>query len=124
MYSEDDLEFARRLVEAIHRGAPEGLGLPAGRVPLSAVVALARTSLQAGPFFPADARPDALGDGAVIERLSARRYRVHERFEVGQMRFSELSSRSFLSLRGAVIRYLGHYGALLRYHGIRIARWS
>ncbi len=109
----------------------EGFRLPAQaervtgvRLPLSVVVAAVRSSLETSPFFPPDVRPEELGDGAVIERRRAHHFRVHERFEMGQLRYSDVSSRSYFFLRSAVIRYLKHYGPLLRADGIRIHWWS
>jgi hypothetical protein len=69
-------------------------------------------------------RPDALGDGAIIERRSKHLFLVHERSEVSQLRYSEVSSRSCLFLQSAVLRYLSHYSSLLRIKGIRIQRWA
>jgi hypothetical protein len=93
------------------------------KVPLSAIVNLVDATLGTSRFFPADLRPADLGDGAQIERLSAHRYRVHERYETGQLRFSELSARSHFFLRSAVKRYLRHYRALLRVRRVTITGW-
>jgi hypothetical protein len=49
---------------------------------------------------------------------------VHERYEIGQLRFSELSGRSYFFLRSAVLRYLRHYRALLRVRRVTIRRWA
>ena len=84
------------------------------RIALSTIMAAVRSSFETSSFFPPNIRPEELGDGAVIECLSPHHYRVHERFEVGQLRYSEVSARSYLFLRSAVIRYLKHYGNLLR----------
>lgn len=79
---------------------------------MSAVVAVARAALKEGTYFPSEGRPEALGDGALIERRGRHRFRVYERFEVGQQRYSELRHRNHFFLRGAVARYLKHYGTL------------
>ena len=91
-------------------------------IPLSVIIDVARTSLETGSFFPPDVRPEELGDGAVIERRGKHRFFVHERFETGQMSFSEIRSRSCFTLRGAVLRYLKHYRAMLRIDRVHISR--
>jgi hypothetical protein len=123
MSSPDQLSLVKKLVE--------GFGLPVAEhrlrgvsLPLSAIMALVRSSLETSPFFPPNARPEELGDGAVIERRGKHHFRVHERFEVGHLRYSEVSSRSYLFLRSAVIRYLKHYNPLLRVDRVSINRWS
>jgi hypothetical protein len=123
MPTPDQLSLVKKLVE--------GFGLPVAEhrlrgvsIPLSAITAVVRSSLETSPFFPPKARPEELGDGAVIERRGKHHFRVHERFEVGQLRYSEVSSRSYFFLRSAVIRYLKHYGPLLRVDRVHINRWS
>jgi hypothetical protein len=69
-------------------------------------------------------QPEALGDGAVIERRGKYLFLVHERSEVGQLRYSEVSSRTYVFLRSAVLRYLRHYSALLMVKRVRLKRWS
>jgi hypothetical protein len=46
------------------------------------------------------------------------------RLEIGQMRFSEIRSRSCFTLRGAVRQYLKHYRTQLPIDRVRIDRWS
>jgi hypothetical protein len=92
-------------------------------IPLSAIIGVAGSSLETSVFFPPDVRPEELGDGAVIEWRDKHRYIVHERFEIGQMRFSEIRSRSCFTLRGAVRRYLKHYRSWLAVDRVRILRW-
>ncbi len=76
------------------------------------------------PFFPPNMRPEELGDGAVIERLSNHHFLVHERCEIGQLRYSKLSSHSYFLLRSAIIRYLKHYEPVLRVDGVNINKLS
>lgn len=105
-----------------------GFRRPAGErvrevtIPLSVIVEVARNSLETSAFFPPDLCPADLGDGALIERCGKRRFRVHERFETGQMRFSDISARSYWTLRGAVRRYLAHYRPLFLFDRVRIVR--
>jgi hypothetical protein len=106
----------------------EGFRLPAAQrvhdvaIPLSVIIAVVRSSLETHPFFPPNSRPEQLGDGAVIERRGKHHFRVHERHEIGQLRFSEPASRFYFSLRGAVLRYLKHYRPDI--DRVRINRWS
>lgn len=91
-------------------------------IPLSVIIDVARHSLETRAFFPPNVRPEELGDGAVIERRSKYRFIVHQRFEIGQMRFSEIRSRSCFTLRGAVRRYLKHYRTQFPIDRVRIVR--
>ena len=118
--SPDALTLAKALIASLrYPGEP----VTDVDVPLSAIIALVAATLDTSRFFPPDVRPVDLSDGALIERLQRHRYRVHERHEIGQLRFSELSSRSYFFLRRAVKRYLHHYRALLRVRRVRITGW-
>lgn len=123
MTVEAEVERARQLLDAFRLPLATG-EFRGATIALSAIKRAIGHALENDRFFPADLRPGDLGDGALIERLSAHRYRVHERWEVGQLRFSELSSRSYFLLHRAVLRYLRHYRALLRVHHVTIRRWS
>jgi len=74
----EQITLARQLTESFRT---KGQPLRDVSVPVSAIVALVRTTLETSRFFPPDLRPADLGDGALIERISAHRYRVHERHE-------------------------------------------
>ncbi len=93
-------------------------------IPLSVILEVARRSLETTAFFPPELRPGELGDGAVVERRGRHQYLVHERFETGQMRFSELRSHFHFSLRGALRRYLRHYQTELKSHQAHIRNWK
>ncbi len=124
MGNPDELTLARRVLDELHPGAPwrrEPLGVS---VRLSALAEAVGASLAEHPFYPPDLRPEDLGDGAIIEKRGRWLHVVHVRFEIGQMRFSEVSSHARLSLRGAVRRYLRHYRHLLRVRGISVRRWA
>jgi len=123
MPTAEQLGLVNRLVDGFRMPVAEQR-LRDVRIPLSVILAVVRNALETSCFFPPDARPEQLGDGAVIERLGRHHYRVHERFEVGQLRFSEITSRSYVRLRGTVLRYLKHYGTLLRVDGVHIDRWA
>jgi hypothetical protein len=118
-----ELELAQRLLSALR--PPYGMHeLRGATIGFAAICTSVARALENDRFFPPELRPEDLGDGALIERLWPQRYRVHERYEVGQLRFSELSSRSYFFLRSAVGRYLRHYRAVLRVHQVKIRRWS
>lgn len=124
MHTDEQLRLAGKLALDLHLALPRPERLRGVRIPLSAIVAAVRASLAGDPFFPPNRKPDGLGDGAVIECRGAYLFRVHERFEVGQLRFSEASSRRYFFLRSAVIRYLEHYKALLNADRVDIRWWS
>ena len=115
--------IADKVLDILHPAAPWLQGPFNATVPLSALIAVVRSTLAENQFFPPDLRPETLGDGAIIERRGKHLFVVHERFEIGQLRYSEVSSRSYLRLRSAVLRYLRHYDSLLRVNGVRIERW-
>ena len=118
----EELDRAERLLRALR--PPYGMHELRGvTIRFSAIYRSVAKALENDRFFPPELRPEDLGDGALIER-AALFYRVHERSEVGQLRFSELSSRSYFSLRSALARYLRHYRPFLRVYQITIRRWS
>ena len=92
-------------------------------IALSVILDVARNSLETNAFFPPSVRPERLGDGAVIEQRGKHRFLVHERFEIGQLRFSEIKTRSCFTLRGAVLRYLKHFRTELKFDRVHIDRW-
>lgn len=123
MHTRDRLDLALKLAEERHLSVAERSRLPARRMPLSAVVEAVESVLAESRFFPAQARPEELGDGAVIERLGPHSFVVHERFEIGILRFSPIRSRRHVFLRGAVLRYLRHFGPLV-IDGVPIDRFA
>lgn len=92
-------------------------------IPYSVILEVARSSLATNSFFPPGLTPAELGDGALIERRNRFLFVVHERFEIGQMRFSEIRTHFYISLRGALRRYLKHYRLELKARQIHIDRW-
>lgn len=113
MHPVDPVKLVKELVEGFRQPVAEHR-LRDATISLSAITAVVRSSLGTSCFFPPGIRPEELGDGAVIERKGRHYFRVHERFEVGQLRYSKVSSHSYFFLRSAVVRYLKHYGPLLR----------
>ena len=78
MVDGDQVALARQLIASFgYRGEP----VSDVAIPLAAIIALVRTTLESSAFFSPNLAPAGLGDGALIERLSAHRYRVHERHE-------------------------------------------
>ncbi len=122
MPSADDSILVMKLVHGFHQLAEHRVRNTA--MPLSRIVAVAEACLQTHRFFPPGSTPEELGDGAVIERVGKHRFKIHERFEIGQLRYSSLSSRRYVFLRSAVLRYLGHYRALLRIDHVDIRKFS
>jgi hypothetical protein len=117
------LASAKKLLHGLCTNAPREERLNGVTVPLSALIEVIELSLEGDFFFPANKRPEDLGDGAVIERLGKHHFRVHERFEIGQLCFTKIkSSRRYFFLRSAIIRYLGHYQHLLKHDAITIER--
>jgi hypothetical protein len=116
--------IANKVLDILHPAAPWLQGTLNATVPLSSLIEVVRSTLAENHFFPCDLRPEAQGDGAVIEQRGKYVFIVHERSEIGQLRYSKVSSRSYLFLRAAVLRYLRHYGSLLRVKGVCIKRWS
>jgi hypothetical protein len=115
--------IANKVLDILHPTAPWLQDTLNATVPLSSLVEVVRSTLAENHFFPPDLRPEALGDGAIIEQRGKYVYIVHERSEIGQLRYSEVSSRSYLFLRTAVLRYLRHYNSLLRVKRVCIKRW-
>ncbi len=109
----DQLSLVEKLVEGFRVPVAEQR-VRGVTIPFSTITAAVRSSFETNPFFPPNMRPEELGDGAVIERLSNHQFLVHERFEIGQLRYSKLSSRTYFFLRSAIICYLKHYDSLLR----------
>ena len=124
MHTHEQLRLAKTLVLDLHSATPRQQRLRRVTIPLSAITTVVRTSLEVSPFFPPDAKPEELGDGAMIEHRGKYWFLVHERFEVGQLRFSKIASRRYFFLRSAVVRFLRHYRPLLRVDEVDIRWWS
>ncbi len=120
MHTLEQLSLAKKLVLDLSLATPRLQRLRSVTMPLSAIVAVVQSSLVDDPFFPANAKPEDLGDGALIEYRGKFLFLVHERFEIGQLRFSKVSSRRYFFLRSAVIHFLRHYRTLLRIDEINI----
>ena len=123
MHTLEQLSLAKKLVLDLSLATPRQQRLRSVTMPLSAIVAVVQSSLVGDPFFPSNAKPEDLGDGILIECRGKYWFQVYERFEVGQLRFSKISSRRYLFLRSAVIHFLRHYSALLRIDEINIRWW-
>jgi hypothetical protein len=115
--------MANKVLDILHPASPWLQDSLNATVPLSSLIEVVRSTLAENDFFPPDSRPEALGDGAIIEKRGKYVFIVHERSEIGQLRYSKVSSRSYLFLRTAVLRYLRHYSSLLRVKGVCIKKW-
>ena len=124
MHTHDELTSAKTYIHGLHMYAPGQKRLSDVTLPLSAIIAAVREALAKGRYFPPGSEPEELGDGAVLECLGNYRYRVHERFEVGVNRYSPLVCHRYVFLRSAVVRYLKHYRALLKFDRVNIQWWS
>ncbi len=122
MPSADDSTQVMKLVHGFHQLAEHRVRNTT--LPLSTIVAVAEACLQTRRYFPPGLTPKELGDGALIERLGRHSFKVYERFEIGQLRYSSLSSRRYVLLRSAVLRYLRHYAVLLRIDRVHIRKWA
>ena len=116
----EELRLAEMFLAGLRPGAAREERLRGARVSLAAVVEVVQASLARDPFFPPGLKSEDLGHGAIIERRRGGVYVVHQRFEIGQMRFSEVSCSRHFSLRGAVRRYLNHHAALLKVDGVTV----
>jgi hypothetical protein len=124
MFTSEQRESAERLLKDLHLAAPGLQRLRGIRIPLSAITAVVRTALEGDRFFPPNSQPDDLGDGILIERRGKHYFVLHERFEIGQLRFSRIYRRRYFFLRGASRRYLKYYRTSLRVKGVKIGWWS
>jgi hypothetical protein len=123
MATGEHLDLAQRFLQGLHHEFKDQR-LRNSRIPLSTIMAIIRDALDQDRYFPPGSSLSDLGDGALIERRGRRCFAVHERFETGQLRFSEISTHRHFSLRRASVRFLRHYAPLLRVDGVQIGWWS
>ena len=123
MATGEHLDLAQRFMQGLHHEFQDHR-LRNSRIPLSTIMDIIRNALDRSRFFPPGSSLSDLGDGALIERRGRHRFAVHERFETGQLRFSEISTHRYFSLRRATVRFLRHYAPLFRVDGVQIGWWS
>lgn len=99
--SEREAVLARKLAESLRLSVAERSELTGGRMRGSAFVAAVGQILIETGQFPSDRRLDRPFDGMVIEARD-HGLLLHERHEIGVMRYSDLESRPADSLESAV----------------------
>ena len=89
--------LAEKLLRTLHLSVPERRTLPGGRIAFSALLAAAERILESGETLPPGWSPHSAYDGVIIQK-TADGYLLHERFEIGVMRFSELQTQRVSTL--------------------------
>lgn len=104
---EDDMSsLARKLATKWHLNVVERRSLPVAGLPASAFVDAIREILRTYPRYPSDwPRDEPAYDGAVITP-SERGFAIHERHEIGVMRFSDATITQVATLEEAVRAFL------------------
>ncbi len=98
--------LARKLAEEWHLNVAERRSLPIAGLPASAFVEAIRDILKASPWYPSDwPRDESTYDGAVITP-NDNGFAIHERHEIGVMRFSDAVITQVATLEEAVRAFL------------------
>jgi len=119
----DESTLARKLAEKWHLNVPERRSLPVGGLSASAFVGAIGDILKASPWYPAEwPRDEPAYDGAVITP-NEHGFTIHERHEIGIMRFSDATIRQVATLEEAVRAFLKATFKLREIDGIPID-WS
>lgn len=118
--AEPESALAEKLLRTLHLNVPERSSLGGGRIRFSALAAAAEGYLASGRCLPEDWIPDLEYDGVVLE-LRDDGYWLHDRAEIGVMRFSPPRSRRAGSLHEAVRYYLERFGDGTGLDGVPIA---
>lgn len=102
----DESSLARKLAEKWHLNVAERRSLPFSGLPASSFVEAIREILKTSPWYPSDwPRDEPLYDGAVITPTE-RGFTIHERHEIGVMRFSDATISHVATLEDAVRAFL------------------
>jgi hypothetical protein len=102
----DVSNLARKLAEKWHLTVTERRSLPIAGLPASAFVEAIRDILKASPWYPSDwPRDEPAYDGAVITP-NEHGFMIHERHEIGMMRFSDAMITQVATLEEAVRAFL------------------
>ena len=102
----DVSSLARKLAEKWHLNVAERRSLPIAGLPASAFVEAIRDILKASPWYPSDwPRDEPAYDGAVITPNELG-FTIHERHEIGMMRFSDAMITQVATLEEAVRAFL------------------
>ena len=118
--ADNEFALAEKLLRTFHLNVPERASLTDGRMRFSVLVAAAERYLASGRCLPEGWTPDSEYDGVVIE-LRDGVYWMHDRAEIGVMRFSPLRSERADDLREVVRCYLKRFGDGAGLDGVPIA---
>lgn len=109
MTSERHRQICLKLLDTLHITAEERRELGGQRLLFSALVDVARASLDEVNFMPTLLRPDNEFEGVVIEKRD-NDYLVHECHEIGVGRYSPVKVRVAKDLRDALRAYVRAHG--------------
>lgn len=102
MSDHDASILARKLAEKWHLNVAERRSLPIAGIPASAFVEAIRNILKESPWYPSNwPRDEPAYEGAVITP-SEGGFTIHERHEIGVMRFSDAVITQVATLEEAV----------------------
>lgn len=105
----DELDLAEELLRQFHLNVPDRRLLVDGRVRLSTLVAAAARYLDETHTLPEGWRAPMPYDGVVIERRGDD-YWLHERHEIGMLRYSRVKTRKASDLTEAVRYHVQRFG--------------
>lgn len=98
--------LARKLAEQWRLDGPQRRSLPVAGLPASAFVEAVRVILRTSPWYPSVWPRDAPAyDGAVITPNELG-FIIHERYEIGMMRFSDATITQVTTLEEAVREFV------------------
>lgn len=118
--TDDEYALAEKLLRTLHLNVPERARLSGGRMRFSILVAAAERYLASGGCLPEGWTPESEYDGVAVE-LRDDGYWLHQRAEIGVMRFSPLRSERADDVRKAVRYYLKRFGDGAGPDGVPIA---
>jgi hypothetical protein len=116
---QDELDLSEKLLRTFHLSVPDRALLVGGRARLSTLVAAAARYLDETHTLPEGWRSPMPYDGVVIERRGDD-YWLHERHEIGMLRYSPVKSRKASDLTEAVRYYVQRFGKDGQLDGIPI----
>lgn len=96
-----------KLLTTLHLNVDEGAEFRKVGLPLDDVVDVVAQSLLKDTFFPPGVRVCPI-EGALLEQVSANRWNVRYRHEIGVDRYSDETIAQFDSLRNALIAFVEH----------------
>lgn len=118
--AETESALAEKLLRTLHLSVPERSSLSGERMRFSALADAAERYLASGRCLPEGWKPNLEYDGVVLE-LRDDGYWMHDRVEIGVMRFSPPRSWRAGGLHEAVRGYLERFGDGTGLDGVPIA---